>query len=442
MVIARTASIFAAALMGLLVMGHAGLAATDPPAGATSYTVDGITVIQAPSSSPLISVIAGFEGGLATGDADNPEIGTVASDLVTSSGSIDYPKEALQKFLSRTSTSLYGAAGLRDYTYRMTSTKSNFDEAWKVLASVIRRPAFDSSEFRTAKARHLIQVQSRWSRPERQAYEIADSLMTLTHPVLSRRSFPQDVERLSIADIQSYVKRISERSRMVLVVVGNISREELTRKLADLRMLPAGSYTRPQLPPISMPAKPALYVVDRSGSPTTYIYGAFAGPTMTAPDYWALAVGLRHLREVLFEEIRTKRNLSYAPSSFLQAELGNGVGFVSVSTTLPDSSIAVIYRELEKMRQGDFTSADLEDTKQAYLTNYYMRRMTSADQADAIYTAQQNMGDWRKAFDYEAIAAVDKPAVQAAFQRWARNLAVGVVGRRSMVTNERYLFAE
>jgi predicted Zn-dependent peptidase len=229
---------------------------------------------------------------------------------------------------------------------------------------------------------------------------------------------------------------------MLVVIVGGLSRQEVVERMRPLANLPGGSYKAPVITAVAPQQRPQVLVTDRPNSPTTYVYAAFPGPRMDDPLYWPLAVGLRHLRDVLFEEIRTKRNLSYAPGGFLGAQLGSSVGFLTVSSTLPDSSIHVIYRELEKMRRGDFTESDLEDTKQSYLTGYYMGQMTNASRAAGLYNAERNGGGWKSAYSYDAINAVNKKAVQAAFQTYAKNLAVGVVGTAQQVTQADYSFRE
>jgi len=46
--------------------------------------------------------------------------------------------------------------------------------------------------------------------------------------------------------------------------------------------------------------------------PTNYILGVAPGPARSHSDYPAFSLATRILSERLFEEVRTKRNLSYA----------------------------------------------------------------------------------------------------------------------------------
>jgi zinc protease len=444
---ARIAASALAPAMLALAMLTAALAAIPaaaqnrPGSKVQSFTVDGIPVILAPADNELVSVVIGLEGGIAGGETDNPELSDFAADVISGSGSRSFPKEELRSFLSETSTKLGGSGDLRGLTYTMTATLPNFGRAWDLLASIITEPVVDGIEFRNAMQRRVANIKRRWSSPEGYASLIADSLVKLTHPVLGNHVELGDVESVTAPAIEAYLKRISERSRMLVVVVGNVSQNDIKKKLAAFSALPAGTYSRREIPELAAAMAPTVSLIDRS-SPTTYVQGSFAGPRSDDPSFWSLQVGLSHLRNILFEELRTKRNLTYAPGASLSSTIGYSRGIISVSSTLPDSSIAVMYHELEKMRRGEIDEKELNNSKQVFTTIYLMRQMTNDGLAMALYTSQRNAGDWKRAFSFDEIAAVTKESVRRAFEKYARNLQVGVVGQRGQVTEEKYIFRE
>jgi len=413
------------------------------------FTADNITVLLHPTSNQLVSVIVGFEGGLASGETSNPALGDFAIDLITSSGSSSVSKEALRSFVSRTSTSIAGEGDARGVRFTMTSTLSNFNEGWKILASLVTSPLYDETEYRNAVQVRMNQIRRRWSNPDDHAEIIADSLLLLNEPILGRKVREEDIRDATITKMKEFMGRVSERSRMIVVVVGNVTEKDVRRKLALFRALPNGAArasTAPMVAPtmtsaIAAPTEPRLEVADRK-SPTTYVYGRFAGPRFATPDYWPLQVGLSHLRNILFEEIRTKRNLSYAPGAWLGSVLGSSYGNISVSSTRPDSSVGIMLQELKQMRTREVDAKALESSKAVFITTYYMRQMTNAGVANSIYSAWRTTGDWHNAFALDAIAKVDPPSVLRAFQRYARNLQFGVAGPASGVTRDRYLFRE
>lgn len=404
------------------------------------FSVNGIKVIMTPADNELVSIIVGLEGGVAGGETNNPALGEFMVDVATSSGSASWTKNDLRKFLSRTSTRLDGGADLVGVRYTMTSTRGRFDEAWKLLSSIVRQPSYDETEFRNLKQRRIAQAQNAWSNPESYASRMADSLVKMHHPYLGRYTYEADVDQVTIPLMKEFQKKLSERSRMIVVVVGNVTRDEIEAKLADFASWPAGKYTMPEIPPIEAATSSRMTIVDMPEKPTTYVYADFAGPSWTDADSWPLTVGMSYLREKLFEEIRTKRNLSYAPFAYAAGAHGYSVGVLGVSTVWPDSSITIMLREMQKMKDGDFAEDDLEKSKQVYITNYYFREMTNAGKANSLYFNERYAGDWRRAFSYDAIQAVNKEAVQKAFKKYAKNLQVGIVGKEGAVTPARYQY--
>ncbi|MCB0711957.1 MAG: insulinase family protein [Ignavibacteriae bacterium] len=407
-----------------------------------SFDMDGIKVILSPAENQLVSIIVGLEGGIASGETANPAIGDFMTDLITSSGSEDYSKDELRRFLSRTSTRLGGDADFIGVHFSMTSTRARFDEAWNLLSSMIRKPLFDEVEYRNIMQRRVAQAENSWSNPESYAYRMADSLTKIDHPFLARYTYAADVEKVTIPMMKEYYSQLSERSRLIVVVVGDVTKDELMTKLKDFSSWKKGGYKQPEIPRVKPRPAPKTSIVDKPQSPTTYIFASFTGPTSTDPESWPMAIGMNYLRGVLFEEIRTKRNLSYAPFAFYNNSHGQGMGVIGVSTVWPDSSMAIMLNELQKMKDGKFDAADIEKSKQVYTTTYYMREMTNAAKANRLYYNQRYAGDWRKAFSYEDINAVTKADIEKALKKFANNLQVGIVGNQSAVTVAKFEYGE
>jgi len=404
----------------------------------SEFEVDGIKVLIKPSNSPLVSVVAGFEGGLIDDATSNPDIAQFAAELIAESGSSKFPKEELRKFNSKTSTSISGDGGARGVTFSMNCTRNRFDEAWSVFTSLITNPLFDAVEHTNMMNRRVIRVNSRWSRPDPLADLLADSLIKMNHKYLGKRAYEKDVRECSIQAISDYYKKISERSRMLVVVVGKITKEEIQSKMKNFSSLPLGSYAGTPVPPIIAPTEPKMEMIDKQ-IPTTYVQCNFVGPSAKDKDAWALRVGSSFFRDVLFREVRTKRNLSYAPGASASSSMGYLVGSMSVSSTNPDSAIAVMRRELENLKTGNFSEKELNDAKSVYTTMYYMQQMTNSSLANGLYSSQRTMNDWRYNFSFDAINAVTKSDVQKVYAKYATNFQVGIVGKLKDVTKEKYM---
>src|SRR5690606_36341218 len=104
---------------------------------------------------------------------------------------------------------------------------------------------------------------------------------------------------LTVDDLRRYQREQMVRSRMLLVVVGNVERAEVEGLVqATLGGLPAGSYA--WAPPGPFPEMvPAQHIVPMA-VPTNYILGYFAGPPATSEDYPALRIATAVLSGRMF----------------------------------------------------------------------------------------------------------------------------------------------
>jgi zinc protease len=184
-------------------------------------------------------------------------------------------------------------------------------------------------------------------------------------------------------------------SRMLLVVVGNIERSRLQQLVQQtLGELPRGNYTwsSPRLP--GAPQKALL--MQEAQLPTNYILGYYAGPPAQSPDYNALRVATAVLSGRFFTEIRSRRNLSYeVEAPFVERAIATGG--VYVTTVAPDTTLAIMRNEIDRLQQELIDSRGLERLVQQFITDYFLKNETNSDQATFLARAQLYHGDYRAA---------------------------------------------
>jgi zinc protease len=117
--------------------------------------------------------------------------------------------------------------------------------------------------------------------------------------------------------------------------------------------------------------------------PTNYILGYFAAPPTAHEDYPALQAALEILSDRLFEEVRTRRNLSYAVSSGI-SDRRNVTGYLYVTAADANTTIQVMYETIDGMIDPGVDEQDLEDQIEGYLTRYYRGLQSNAAQAGML----------------------------------------------------------
>jgi predicted Zn-dependent peptidase len=223
-----------------------------------------------------------------------------------------------------------------------------------------------------------------------------------------------------------------ETSRLLLVIVGDLDPAQLKSRItAAFGKLPRGNY-REQMPPaLSFPTS-TVDITERS-LPTNYVQGIFSAPPLTAPDIYPMMVASSILRDRVFQEVRVKRNLSYAPSAFLGSQAAN-VGGIYVTAVDANQAVSVMLSEINRLQTQPTDQYDINGVISQYLTTYYMGQETNAAQAANLAEYELIGGGWRNSFDMLArIHAVTPADVQRVAQKYMHNLRFVVLGNPKSV---------
>jgi predicted Zn-dependent peptidase len=134
------------------------------------------------------------------------------------------------------------------------------------------------------------------------------------------------------------------------------------------------------------------------------------------------------LRDRVFEEVRVKRNLSYAPSAFLGSQ-GANVGGIYVTAVDANQAVRVMLDEIKRLQTQPIDNRDITGVVSQYLTTYYMGQETNAAQAASLAEYELIGGGWRHSFDMLThLRAVSPADVQRVAQKYMRNIRFVVLG--------------
>jgi predicted Zn-dependent peptidase len=218
-----------------------------------------------------------------------------------------------------------------------------------------------------------------------------------------------------------------ETSRLLLVVVGDLDPSELRTAInASFGKLPRGSYRPPVVPQLSFD-RSSVEVTER-GLPTNYVQGLFAAPPLTSPDIYPMRVASSILRDRIFEEVRVRRNLSYAPSAFLGSQAAN-IGGIYVTAVDANQAVRVMLDEITRLQREPIRPEDIDGVVAQFLTTYYMGQETNAAQAGELAQYELIGGGWRNSITFiERVKAVTPASVQAVAQKYMKNMRFVVLG--------------
>lgn len=408
-------------------------AAAPDTAETTRFVVDGIPVIlRRNTSNDVVAANLYLLGG--TRQLTPPTAGIEALLLVASErGTKKYPGAEVRQRLARLGSSISLEANEDWSQIDLHAIRSGFDSTWAILADRVIEPTLAPAEVALVRDQMIAAARQRGEQPDDAATQMADSLLYLGHPyALAAMGTPASLAAITVPQLKRYHDEQVVTSRMLLVVVGNVDRphiEQLVR--GTLATLPRGSYrwTPPPPPPVGGRA----IAFDDRALPTNYLLGYAPGPAAKDPDYTALRVATAVLSGRLFTEVRSRRNLSYAVESpFL--ERAYGVGGLYVTTVDPNAVLRIMRSELNDLQTGEVESEGLKRLVQQFITEYYLKNETNADQANELARAELYEGDYRNADRLiDELRRVTPSDVERAAQKYLVNFRFAYVGDTTKV---------
>ncbi len=400
----------------------------------TSYDVGGIQVIhRRQTANNVVAANLYLLGG--NRQHTNETAGTEAMLLqVSAYGTRTASREALQRRLARLGTSIEVGADADWSVFGIRATSTTFDSTWAIFADRLMNPRIDSSAVELVRAQFMSGARQRRDDPDALLEYLADSAAFAGHPyALSPGGTEYSLSRITRAQIVAYQQTQLVKSRLLLVVVGNVERAKVEQLIrGSLASLPAGTY-RWSLPEPAKTIDKAVVFVHRQ-LPTNYILGYFHGPPADSKDYAALRVASAVLSGQLFSEIRSRRNLTYAVDApFVERALANGG--IYVTTVSPDMTLSLIREELNGLQTGEIDRQGLSKLVLQFLTEYFLRNETNAAQASFLARAQLYSGDFRRAQTFvDDLRAVRPGDVREVARKYMRDFRFAYVGDTTKVS--------
>src|SRR5438270_437635 len=220
--------------------------------------------------------------------------------------------------------------------------------------------------------------------------------------------------------------------KLVVVVVGNVDREDLTKKIAaSFGSLPTRGGSAPTLRSLGA-ITPDVVVVNRE-LPTNYIAGFFSAPPPSSADYAAMKVATDILSHRLFEEVRTKRNLSYAVSASLDNRASN-FGALYVTAVEPDTTLKVMFSEVRRLQREPLSQTDLAEEVNTFLTRFWMAQQSNMGQAQQLGLFELLGGGWQNLDRFtDAVRRVTPADVQRVASQYMQHARFAVIGNPAKI---------
>ena len=404
-----------------------------------AFEVDGVRVVIRPNKAheavALRLVLLGGSQHLSDATAGAELLYTRTSRR----GTRDFPKAKLHSLLDRLGIELGAGVGEDWSTLHLKCLHRDFEAAWHLFADVVLHPLLEEAELEVVREQTLLEIRQRHDSSDGALAQRARTQMYRKHPYAHDPSGTESsITALQVDTLRDHMQQHLVRRHLLLVASGNLQRADLEERVRQtFAALPEGTPWQNYAPALTFQGND-LEIEQRDG-PTNYLMGQFAAPSLADPTHPATLMAMSILRDRFFEEVRTKRNLSYAPAAGLGNHAANS-GWIYVTAVDPRTTLEVMRNEMHKLGHEDLSAADLANKVQVYLTRYHLQNETNQAQASFIGRYELLGGGWQRSREFvERLETLQTADVQMAAQEVLRNIQYTYLGNVDLIQAEDFV---
>jgi zinc protease len=344
-----------------------------PPEAAVHQGPGGITVWHLERKElPVVSVSFVLPYGSSSDPSDKPGTMSLLADMMDEGAG---GRSALE--LSEALASLGASFGLGtnadSTTASLTALRTRFDASFEILCDVVARPKLEAKDFERVHKVWKNNLKKRADDPGSVAQTVLARTMygptsPYGHPsggLLSR------ADAVKLADVRAAHASAWRPDRLVLVVVGQISRAEIDALLEKNlgRWSAKGEPLAPPAPSQVLESRPRSVLVHREGAVQSFVL--VAGPGVAASSAEASPLELVNsavggsFTSRLNLELRERKNWTYGAGSRFSLARSQGTFYARTSLEAPFTGpgLAEIFRILEDVSAKGITADELSKAK-------------------------------------------------------------------------------
>jgi zinc protease len=224
---------------------------------------------QAPTVSAQLVVDTAYTADDAQIPAGTP---TLAMSLMDE-GTTTRDSLTLADQLTRLGASVFPSSGNELATVTLSTLKPTLDPSLEIFADIVRNPAFRPADVERLRAQQLASIRAQRLQPAAIAGRVLSRLVFGETSPLGRQTTAASMSAVTRDQIVAFHQRWFRPDNATLLVVGDTSLAELTPKLETALggWKSSGPIARMTIPVPAGRQAPAIYLVDRPGSPQSYI---------------------------------------------------------------------------------------------------------------------------------------------------------------------------
>jgi zinc protease len=391
-------------------------------------------VVKRLPNAELAAATLYIKGGARNWGKHNAGIEQLALAVAVGAGPQGMTKAEYKQRQAQLGSELSIFASLDFTELRAKGLARNWDQILELMLGTFLRPALPDSEIEIKRSQVLTELRDEGEDPDVRANRLANQLLFRGHVFENRAGGTvESVEKLERKDLETYLGKLQQTKRLLLVVAGDVD-PSLTIAQAQrlLGVLPRGDYVDGPMPALRF--EKANLVTEARELPTNYIVAGFASPTWFEPLYPASVIAADLLSARMMAEIRARRGLSYTPQAKIAWDSYLPIGIIHLITPQPNVAMKIVFEEIHRLQSIPVSPEELEQIKAVFLTGHFRLLETTDGIVAALGGAQVYAGDWRFTNGLlSQMQAVTPGDVQAFARQYLVNLQTVVLGDPSKV---------
>ncbi len=274
---------------------------------------------------------------------------------------------ALADQLTRIGATVRAGGGGEQATVSLSALKPTLDPALAIFADVVRNPAFKQADVDRVKQQQISAIRAQRLQPAAIANRVVSRLIFGEGHPLGRQATEESVTAVTREDLVVFHGRWFTPENATLLVVGDTSLAEITPKLETAfgSWQASGRTTPIELTAPAPRTKPAIYLVDRPGSPQSYIVaGLPAAPRRIETEMNLVSFNTNfggNFTSRINMNLREEKGWSYGVSSALGGGRGPRMFRITAQVQTDKTKESIV--ELQKELREVLSTRPLTDTE-------------------------------------------------------------------------------
>lgn len=338
---------------------------------------NGIKVIGTENKEvPIVTLSLSIPGGHLLQAYDTSKVGLARMfAAMMNEDTKNYSAEDFQAELQKLGSSVSVSNGLDEITFRIQTLKKNLDKTLTLLEERMLNPVFTEEAFSRIQKQSLESFKQRRSQPASIATDVFDVINYGKDHILGMSEFGTEytVANLTLKDVQDYYNNYMTSRGAEMVIVGDITQNEILPKLTFLNKLPNKEIKLPEISAQPNVDKTRIYLVDvPRAAQTQFRVGGVTGLKYDATGEYYRAILMNYVLGGAFNSrinlnLREDKGWTYGARTGFSGDKYTGTFAFSsgIRMDATDSALVEVMKELDNYAKSGITNEELKFMKSA-----------------------------------------------------------------------------